>query len=106
MATLYVTEFSGLSMGWNGGTIPTDGLIQIAAAPALANQIVSMGSGASTPSGAFTGTTHIIRVISDTTCWIDIGTTPAATNAKMLIVANSPEYFGVRPGDKIAVISG
>jgi hypothetical protein len=97
MATLYVTEFS------KAGTNP-NGTTQIAVMPPLAEQIVVVGAG-SLSSAAFNAATTLIRVATDASCSIAIGTSPAATTSKLRLAANTVEYFGVSAGDKIAVIA-
>lgn len=97
MATLYVTEFSGIGSGNK-----TD--IQAAACPPLAEQTVAIG-GSTAQSAAFDAATKVIRVHTDAICSVKIGganPVAAATNARL--AANQTEYFRVNAGDKIAVI--
>jgi hypothetical protein len=97
MATLYVAEFKNIAP--SGTTFA-----QVAGAPPVAEQTVSI-SGSSAQSSAFNKFTTIIRVHTDAICSIVIGPNPTATTAKMRLAADQTEYFGVAPGDKIAVIS-
>lgn len=48
----------------------------------------------------------VIRVVSTTNCWINIGTNPTAANAddNLYLPANVIEYFRVAPGQRLAVI--
>lgn len=96
MATLYVTEFS---------CITTDH-IQAAQEPELASQTVAI-SGASAASGAFSDTTRLVRVHTDSICSIKFGTSPTATTSNRRMAANQTEYFGVPMGQqfKVAVIA-
>lgn len=74
-------------------------------APAVAEQTVAIG-GASAQSAAFNAATKIIRVHTDAICSIKVGgTNPTATATTMRMAAGQVEYFGVAPGDKIAVIT-
>lgn len=98
MATLYIAEFTESAFGQISGHAP------VAALPAVAEQTVAI-SGTSAQSSAFGNQTEIIRVHTDTTCSILIGTNPTATAAKLRMVADQTEYFAVQPGDKIAVIT-
>lgn len=99
MATLYIAEFTESAFGQIAGHAP------VAALPAVTEQTVAI-SGTSNASNAFGNQTEIIRVHTDTTCSILVGTgTPVATAAKLRMVADQTEYFAVQPGDKIAVIT-
>jgi len=94
MATLYVTESSGA-----GPQTP------IADTPKVAQNNVAIG-GASVQSNAFNTNTVIIRVHPDVICSVEIGgSNPTATTASQRMPADSIEYFFVKPGDKLAVIS-
>jgi len=95
MATLYVEELA--TMGLYGAA-------QIAARPGVAAQTVAIG-GSSTQSSAFNAQTKFIRVHTDAICSIAIGSNPTATTSNCRLAADQTEYFGVQPGDKIAVIS-
>jgi hypothetical protein len=99
MATLYVAEFNRLGLDRRGNEE-----VPIAQNPPVAEQTVAM-SGTSAQSNAFSGKTTVIRVHTDAVCSILIGTNPTATAAKMRLAADQTEYFGVLPGDKIAVIT-
>lgn len=95
MATLYVTEFSG----------PGPGVVQVADTPKLASNNVAI-SGSSTQSAAFNTNTAIIRVHCDAICSVEVGgASPVATAASQRMPADTIEYFYVRPGDKLAVIT-
>jgi len=93
-ATLYVSELTG---GAPSG-------LQVASQPALVEQTVAIG-GSATQSSAFSGDTKLIRVHTDAICSIKIGANPTATAASARMSADSTEYFYVRPGDKISVIT-
>lgn len=96
MAILYVTEYSGLI----GYSIPVT--------PRLATNNIAIG-GASAPSNAFSPNTSVVRVHADAICSIAFspiaGSTPVATAAEGRLAANQTEYYSVKPGDKIAVIT-
>ena len=63
-------------------------------------------SGSSAQSTAFDSQTRFIRVISDVNVRISIGGNPTALATDIAIRADSPEYFGVSAGSKIAFIEG
>ena len=97
MATLYVSEFLRMSSDPRA-------VVPVAETPALVDQAISISS-TSAQSAAFGATTRFIRVQSDTACWLLFGANPTATNAKMPLAANVPEYFGVVAGQKVAAIT-
>ena len=96
MATIYITEYASLApMG-----TPTS----IAQDPPVANQTKAIG-GTTAQSNAFASNTRLIRVHTDAICSIEIGADPTATTVTRRLAANQTEYFGVKGGDKLAVIS-
>lgn len=97
MAKLYISEFQ--FMGANDyGALP------IARQPAVANQAPVDFTGVAAPSAAFGGNTTVVRVWSDTKCCVRFGASPTATVADMPLAANTTEYFGVTPGQKVSAI--
>jgi hypothetical protein len=94
MATLYVTEFPP--------NMPS--ALQVASMPPIAEQTVAIGVG-SAASNAFNGATGLVRLHADVVCSVAFGASPtaAATNARL--AAGQTEYFAVRPGMKVAVIT-
>lgn len=95
MATLYVSEFGDLAMG----------RAQAMSMPPLASQTVAIGGASAATTNAFGPTTKMIRVHTDVICSIAIGPAPTAVATAMRMAADATEYFGVMPGDKIAVIT-
>ncbi len=93
MATLYIAEFGNIA------AYPGTDSAQIAKVPALALQTRAITSTSSTSSAAFNANTQIVRLVTDTQCWVTfgaIGTTVATANATAIYLpANVPEYFGV-----------
>lgn len=98
MADLYIAEFEG-----TGAVHGVDG---VASMPPLAEQKIAIG-GSSTESAAFNTNTSVIRVHADAICSIAIANTgtATATAAKMRLAADQTEYFKVKPGAKLAVIT-
>lgn len=94
MATLYVTEYGST------GAQRT----QIAQSPKVAQNNVAI-SGSTTQSAAFKPSTTIIEVHTDVVCSIEIGENPTATTASARMAADETRYYGVKDGDKIAVIT-
>lgn len=97
MAVLFIAEFEHIARMPNGP-------VQIAEMPAVAEQTVAIG-GSSTQSSAFNAATNYIRVHTDAICSILIGSNPTATSSKTRMAADQTEYFKVKAGDKIAVIT-
>lgn len=95
MAKLWITEFAALS--------PRPSDAQIAPLDrALDHKVVTFTT--STPSQALGESTYYVRVQSDTACHIVAGADPTATTSHTPLSAGQPEYFAVRPGNKIAAI--
>ena len=94
MATLYVTEYSGIA----------DGSIQVPISPALKANNVAITAN-SVQSLEFTENTKLIRVHPDAICSVQITKNPTATTSSKRMAADTTEFFAVRPGDRIAVIA-
>ena len=96
MAVLYISEY--VDAGFIGGPQA------VAAEPALVNQTVAIG-GTSTASSAFNSATRLVRLHTDAICSIKFGTAPTAVATTARLAANQTEYFQVRGGEKVAVIT-
>jgi hypothetical protein len=72
--------------------------------PSPATQAVTYTT--STQSTAFGANTNLIRVIADADVYLEFGLSPAATANSVRVLANTVEYFGVNPGDKVACYDG
>jgi len=95
MATLYVSEFGDLAIG----------RAQAMTLPPLRMQTVAIGASSETTAFAFTENTRMVRVHTDAICSIAASAAPTATTSDLRLAADQTEYFGVKPGDKIAVIA-
>lgn len=98
MAALNVTEYAQLAY------IEGVGMGQVPKEPRVTSQSVTFTT--STQSNAFNAKTRVVRVHTDTACYIEFGADPTAitvTSTKM--AANQTEYFGVEPGHKVAVVT-
>jgi hypothetical protein len=91
MAKVYITEYAN-----TGGNAALE--------PAQAHQTIT-SSGTSGQTSAFDATTNFIRVHTDGIVSIAIGSNPTATTSTTRLAANQTEYFCVRPGHKLAVIT-
>jgi len=68
-----------------------------------ASQRVAVGA-ASVQSTVLGPQTGLVRVCASTDCNIAFGINPVATATSLYLPAGAIEYFGVNPGEKIAVI--
>lgn len=98
MATLYVSEYSRQVIDYLRLGVPAP------QEPSIAEQAVAIG-GSSTPSSAFNAQTKFVRVHTDVICSVAFGVSPTAVITAKRMAAGQTEFFGVRPGDKIAVIA-
>lgn len=48
--------------------------------------------------------TNKVRVVVTSAAYIKIGKDPTATTSDVYMPADSPEYFTIRPGEKIAAV--
>lgn len=97
MTKAYVTEYGDATGG---------GAIQVAQGPAIRTQIVDYSAGVAATALPFTENTRIARVHVDSICCVAEGTAPvASTTTSKRMSADSTEYWGVRPGDKLSFIT-
>jgi hypothetical protein len=99
MAKLYISEYAEAPIGYNGQ------MLAAGKEPSVTEQTpVVIGAG-SLQSAAFNAKTKFVRIHTDAICSVAFGTSPTATANSKRLAANSTEYFGVTPGDKLAVIT-
>ena len=98
MPAIDVTEYSHLPADENGRALV------VGKEPAELNQQLPV-AGFSAQSAPFGATTRFIRLHTDATCRVAFGQNPTASTASMRVPANATEYFGVIPGQRVAVIS-
>lgn len=97
MTKLYVTEIY---------IAPEDkviGNVAVANLPAATTQALTPTS-TSGQSAAFGASTRFVRLHADVAVHVKVGSDPTATTSDLRLAADATEYFGVTPGDKIAVI--
>lgn len=97
MAVLFISEYDNVARD-------NVGMVQAGQEPAIATQTVAIG-GASAQSAAFNANTKFVRLHTDAICSVAFGANPTATASTARMAANQTEFFGVRPGQKVAVIS-
>jgi hypothetical protein len=98
---LTITEYTNLAVI---GLSLTD-QAQIAMQPPVAVQTAVVIGASSAQSAAFAVTTRFIEISADANCRIAVGSNPTATANNTLLQSGGVLYYGVRPGDKIAVIA-
>ncbi len=98
MAKLYISEYVELA------SINTKWLM-IAKEPSVVEQTPVAIGGGSLQSAAFNAKTRYVRIHTDAICSILFGANPTATADSKRLGANHTEYFAVKPGDKVAVIT-
>ena len=98
MATLYITEFAQAGVDGMNNPIP------MASVPPLAKQTVGITAG-SLASNAFNADTKLVRVHADAICSIEFGAAPVAAATSARMAAGQTEYYSVRGGMKVAVIT-
>lgn len=98
MATLYVTEYRGLSGQLNEAAQAVHG------AP-TAEQTVAIAAGVNS-SQKLNANTRIVRLHPDAICSVRVSSTGAlASVGSARMIAGQTEYFGVLPTDIISVIA-
>lgn len=98
MAKLYISEFAGLRHRFHP--------IQVPSAPPVVEQTPVVIGGGSLQSAAFSASTHLIGLSADAICSVSVGgANPSATINNFRLPADTIVYFGVVPGDKVAVIA-
>ena len=103
MATLYVTEYSGMAVvSQNSGLMLPSG--NVAQTPELVNQTVTI-SGSPTSSQAFGKSTTLVRLHTDAICSVSFGSSPTSSGTTARMVAGQTEYFGVVPNQVVSVIT-
>lgn len=101
MAALYFSEFAGMAYV-NGVRLPT-----IPQAPALRDQVASIGSSVST-AALLSSNTHVVVLNADSVCSILIGSsisTGIASTTNRRIPANVDVLIGVNPYARITAIA-
>ncbi|NIT58414.1 MAG: hypothetical protein GWN00_19960 [Aliifodinibius sp.] len=100
MATMYIREYKYLTRDEGGNVIQAgqeDGF--------AAGQSVTFTTSAQ--SAAFQDTTRFVRISCDAEAFLDFGSNPtAATTDGINVQADTPEFFGVQPGQKVAAYDG
>lgn len=99
MATAYIREYADIAVTYGGKQV------QAGAEPAIADQTVST-SVSSAQSAAFNANTRLIAIstpAAQAVC-VAFGANPTATTGGLRLPANNVFFFGVIPGQKVALI--
>lgn len=102
MATAYIREYADIAHTFSK-------TVQAGAEPAIADQTVTT-SGASAASAAFNANTRVIAISTPAAQAVAClfsqtpGATPTAAITNLRLPANSLLFFGVKPGDRVALI--
>ena len=94
---LDISEYDRLSLDQSGRSV------LVGVEPARANQQLAIG--VAVQSAAFGDNTRFVRLHADAACRVLFGANPTATGTSMRLAAGATEYFGVRPGEKLSVVS-
>ena len=102
MATLYISEFSGNAYTGSHSNQPVP---YPSASAILAFQNITISS-STAQSAAFNAATRLIKVCSDTNCWLNFGgSSVTATVAQDYLPANTVVYYAVSPVTYLAAIT-
>ncbi len=102
MATAYIREYADIAHTFSK-------TVQAGAEPAITDQTIST-SGTTAASNAFNTNTRVIAISTPAAqavaCLFSAtpGATPTALVTSLRLPANSMFFFGVKPGDKVALI--
>lgn len=102
MATAYLREYADIAHTFSKA-------VQAGAEPAIADQTITT-SAVSAASSAFNANTRLLCISTPAAqavaCLFSAtpGATPTALVASLRLPANSLVFFGVKPGDKVALI--
>lgn len=90
---------------WEFSEVVSRGGVLIGKTPGVLSQNPVPIGGSSAQSAPFNQATSYVRLNCDTACCIMFGTNPVAIQPGVNRMAtNQTEYFGVNPGDRVAVI--
>lgn len=66
--------------------------------PITGKSVTVTYTGTAGTTAAVTTDARVVRVVSTTDCYIQIGISPTATSADLFLPAYTPEYFGAQGG--------
>lgn len=95
---LDISEYDALAVDVNGHVIAAG-----VEPPVVEQAPVTIGV-SSTQSAAFNERTRFVRLHCDVACRVAFGVNPTASATSKRMAAGQTEFFGVRPGQRVAVI--
>lgn len=106
MANLCITEVRTIAVvsGKNAFTEPFSVGIAAPLMPPEVEQQLAIGA-TSSQSQPFGDTTHFVMIETDTTCCLAFGDSPTAVVGYHRVAANEVRFYGVNPGQSLAVIA-
>lgn len=103
MAKVYITEYMRSAKElYNDVSIPVP---QEGDNCGVVDQVPITTTGVSAQSVAFATATKLVRIHTDGIISVKFGANPTADVNSKRMAANTTEYFGVRPTDKVALIT-
>jgi len=96
---IYITEYERQPLDVQGNPLATG------QEPALAEQLVA-ASGVSAQSAVFNSSTSFIMVHTTEIVCLAFGLNPTAVNNRHRMAANETRFYGVKGGNRLAVITG
>lgn len=99
MAKLHITELTEIPLAPDGTPLWIADMSRI-----VVEQVVVYSANA--VSQAFDASTRFVRLFSDAKVFLHFAGSPVATNQNIPMAADSPEYFAVSPGSKVAAYDG
>ena len=97
--TVDVTEYQSLGMDSLGARVA------VGVEPARAVQQIAESGVSTACSADFLDTTRFVRIHTTAAIRIAFGKTPTAAATSQRMAANATEFFGVGPGQRVAVIT-
>lgn len=106
MADVFFTEFENIGLATVAVPESNDGAgsVQVAKDALASGEFTASAS--NQQSSAFNARTNFVRVAATTAVKLQFGSNPDATSGTVIVMlANSTDYFGVEPGEKLAVVT-
>jgi hypothetical protein len=107
MATLWIREYQAMpaSDKWRENRLYEEGeeVAPVVMEPGVDQAPVTYS--ANVQSAAFSASTRFVTITSDAAFHYVVGPNPTATTGGLRVPAEASMSFGVRPGDKLAVIA-
>lgn len=103
MGTLTVREYKFLGKDPRASQKTGGSFAQMVVEPAITSQTVTTGGVSAATSNALNDDTSIVRLSTDTTCYVRFAASPTAVAGDLMLFAGVPEYFGVIPGTSLKV---